>query len=388
VEASAAEKEQKAISGAGTQADIDELQALIDKLREVTGFIKEHKGTKDDPYQIASAEEFQELHSKMRTGEMTYVVLTNDIDMSGVENWIPLNDWSNQADGKNWMNWIDLNGQGHVISNLTSTSESGYDYASVFGVLCGRVRNVGFENVNINCTNTGSGVLGGYMGHDSFTDEEGNKQTSILENVWVTGTLTVSSSYCGGVIGNIGGPSIIKNCYTNLNIVSEAGITGGIVGRIRNALTLENVYAAGTMNTGGGIIGGGQNSTTPASTYTNCVVWNNTSSNFGETAENDQISGISYYNGSNFAALQQTVVGWGSPWTCDMADGSYPTFDKDLITGIQQIAISKNSVLDPAANVNIYSLDGRLVKANVSANAVKSLPKGLYIVGGRKVAVK
>ncbi len=332
VDACAAEKEQKAISGTGTKADIDELQALIDKLREVTGFIKEHKGTKDDPYQIASAEEFQELHSKMRTGEMTYVVLTNDIDMSGVENWVPLNDWSNQADGKNWMNWIDLNGQGHVISNLTSTSESGYDYASVFGVLCGRVRNVGFENVNINCTNTGSGVLGGYMGHDSFTDEEGNKQTSILENVWVTGTLTVSSSYCGGVIGNIGGPSIIKNCYTNLNIVSEAGITGGIVGRIRNALTMKNVYAAGTMNTGGGIIGGGQNATTPASTYTNCVVWNNTSSNFGETAENDQISGISYYNGSNFAALQQTVVGWGSPWTCDMADGSYPVFDKEKLT--------------------------------------------------------
>ena len=107
---------------------------------------------------------------------------------------------------------------------------------------------------------------------------------------------------------------------------------GGLVGRVRDALTMQNVYAAGSMNTGGGIIGGGQNSTTPASTYTNCVVWNNTSSNFGETAEGDQISGVSYYNGSNFAALQQTVVGWGSPWTCDMADGSYPVFDKEKLT--------------------------------------------------------
>lgn len=338
VEACAAEKEQKAISGSGTQADIDELQALIDQLREVTGIIKEHKGTKEDPFQIASAEDFVNLHSKMKTGETTYVILTKDIDMSEVENWVPLNDWSNQADGKNWMNWIDLNGMGHVISNLTSTSESGYDYASVFGVLCGNVRNVGFENVTVSCTNTGSGVLGGYMGHTNFTDEEGNKLTSTIENVWVTGTLNVSSSYCGGLIGNIGGPSIIKNCYTNLNIVSEAPVTGGIVGRVRDALTMQNVYAAGTMNTGGGIIGGGQNSSTPASTYTNCVVWNNTDKNFGIPAEGDALTGISYYDGSNFAALQQTVVGWGSPWICDMADGSYPVFDKEklAVTGEEE----------------------------------------------------
>lgn len=332
VDACAAEKEQKAISGTGTKADIDELQALIDKLREVTGYIKEHKGTKEDPLQIASAEDLQNLRSKMRTGETTYVILTNDIDMSEVENWIPLNDWSDEADGKNWMNWIDFNGQGHVISNLTSTSESGYDYASVFGVICGTVRNVGFENIAVDCTNTGSGVLGGYMGHTNFTDADGNKLTSILENVWVTGSLNVSSGYCGGLIGNIGGPSIIKNCYVNLEIASEANYVGGLVGRVRDALTMQNVYAAGSMNTGGGIIGGGQNATTPASTYTNCVVWNNTSSNFGETAEGDQISGVSYYNGSNFAALQQTVVGWGSPWTCDMADGSYPVFDKEKLT--------------------------------------------------------
>ena len=149
---------------------------------------------------------------------------------------------------------------------------------------------------------------------------------------------------------------------------------------------MENVYAAGTQNKGGGIVGGGQQAATPASTYTNCVVWNN-ASDFGTTSDNDVISGARYYDGTNFAALQEYVVSWGAPWTCDMADGSYPTFDKELLTGIQQIAARPNAVL-PINNMNIYTMDGRMVKANATQTDVKALPKGLYIIGGRKVAVK
>ena len=277
------------------------------------------------------------------------------------------------------MQWADkdFDGQGHVIRNFTSTTATGYAYASVFGVLCGNVRNVGFENVNVDCTDTGSGVLGGYMGHNNFTDENGVKMTSTIENVWVTGKLNVTTSYCGGLIGNIGGPSIIKNCYTNLEITSDATYVGGIVGRVRDALTVENVYAAGTMNKGGGIVGGGQNGSTPASTYTNCVVWNN-ATEFGTTAAGDVVSGSLFYDGTNFAALQQAVVAWGAPWTCDMAEGSYPTFNKDQLTGIQQIA--------ERPRADIYMLDGRLVKAN--AADVKSLPRGIYIINGKKVMVR
>ena len=336
--------------------------------------VEPDKGTKDNPYEIATAEEFANLRSKMHTGEMTYVKLTADIDMAGTGNWMPINDATDHVGDKNWMNWIDFDGQGHVVSNLSS---SGYEYSSVFGVFCGTVRNVGFENVDINSTDTGSGVLGGYMGHNNFTDENGVKMSSTLENVWVTGKLNVSTSYCGGLIGNIGGPSTIKNCYTNLEITSDASYVGGIVGRVRDALTVENVYAAGTMNKGGGIVGGGQNGSTPASTYTNCVVWNN-ATEFGTTAAGDVVSGSLFYDGSNFAALQQAVVAWGAPWTCDMAEGSYPTFNKDQLTGIQQIA--------ERPRADIYMLDGRLVKAN--ADDVKSLPRGIYIINGKKVMVR
>ncbi len=303
-------------------AEYDKVLAISGKPRSFDTYdLDKHAGTKDDPYPVSDANELMALQKVMHTGEMTYAILDEDIDLAG-EDWTPLN-WENNsvADGKNFMNWIDLDGRGHVISNLTS---KGHRYAGVFGVLCGNVRNVGFENVDIDCTETGSGVLGGYVGHNNFTDASGKKLTSNVENVWVTGKLHVANSYCGGMFGNVGGPTVLKNCYTNLDITSDAPLLGGLVGRVRDAFSVENVYVAGTCN-GAGVVGGGQNETTPASTYKNVVVWNNTSSNFGTTANADTKEGITYYDGTNFAALQETVVGWGREWYCDMQEGSYPT---------------------------------------------------------------
>ena len=330
--------------------------------------LAKHAGTAEDPYPLASLSDLKSIRQCMHTGEMTYFVLTEDIDMSTVKNWTPVSTAGDMADGKSWMNWIDFDGQGHVIRNF-SIGEG--DYASFFGVLCGNVRNVGFENVDVTCTVTGTGVLGGYIGHSNFTDADGNKLTSTLENVWVTGQLTGTSSYCGGLVGNVGGPTVIKNCYANLTINSTASYTGGIVGRVRDALTMQNVYAAGTISTGGGIVGGGQNAATPASTYTNCVVWNN-AQDMGVLAEGDVATGISQYDGTNFAQLQQTVVGWGKPWSCDMQEGSYPVLD--LTTGIQQIAGTESG-----KHTGIYTLTGvRVQKAQ----------KGIYIIDGHKVLVK
>ena len=51
-------------------------------------------------------------------------------------------------------------------------------------------------------------------------------------------------------------------------------------------------------------------------------------------------------------------------------------------TGIEQISVNSHN------NNAVYTLDGRLVNSNVSADAVKSLSKGLYIINGRKVLIK
>ena len=46
----------------------------------------------------------------------------------------------------------------------------------------------------------------------------------------------------------------------------------------------------------------------------------------------------------------------------------------------------------PAPRADVYTIDGRLVRTAgrdvTAAEAVKGLPKGLYIVGGRKVVVR
>lgn len=86
----------------------------------------------------------------------------------------------------------------------------------------------------------------------------------------------------------------------------------------------------------------------------------------------DKVSNISFYDGSNFAALQQVVVDWGKPWQCDMAEGSYPTFDGTLADGIQ--GVESNAVKGKIFNINGIQ--------------VEKTTKGLYIIDGKKVMVK
>ncbi len=203
------------------------------------------------------------------------------------------------------------------------------------------------------------------MGHDVYG------QVSTLHNVWATGKVEAGRSYVGGFIGSIGGPSYIKNVYANVEVSGTVDYMGGLIGRVRNQLTIQNAYVAGSITAGGGIVGGGQNENTPGAIYKNIVVWNNTDQNFGPILENvDQAENISYYDGNNFAALQGVVVAWGAPWQCDMADGSYPTFD--LTTGIQ-------GVTNTAAKGKIYNINGIQVEKTT---------KGLYIIDGKKVMVK
>lgn len=342
---------------------------------DVSRFAVDHTGTKGDPYVLATMNDLMRMRSKMRLGEVTYFVLNNDIDMASITSWEPINGNGNDYNGRGWQRWIDLDGKGHVLRNMKS---SGYGYDSFFGVLCGNVRNIGFEDVDVDCTTTGSGVLGGYLGHADYSDADGNMYTCQVENVWVTGRLKVASSYCGGFFGNVGGPAVMRNCYANVAITSGASLNGGLIGRVRGALTMENCYAAGSIEAGtwGGVVGGGQKGSTPATTYKNIVVWNNTDQNFGGTAANDKMSGILYYDGYNFHELQQAVVAWDKDlWSCTMEEGAYPVLMQDAI-GVQ--SVQGDGTVGASAG-GIYTLTGVRVQKPV---------KGLYIINGRKVMVK
>ncbi len=357
--------DEKLAAASATEQDVADLKAAIAALRAlIPASVIPYDGTKDEPLQIATAEELTKLRKQLKKGQTTYVVLTADIDMAEVTEWTPLNTAS-----EGYENYIDFDGQGHVIRNFTCTDAT-QSYNSFFGILCGDVRNVGFENATVTSTATGTGILAGYMGHETYK-KDGALVTSTLYNVWVSGKVEAGTGYVGGLIGNIGGPSYIKNVYANVEVAGGADYQGGLVGRVRDQLTILNAYAAGTVAKGGGIVGGGQKEETTAGVYQNIVVWNNTDQNFGPIREGiDATENITYFDGNNFAALQGVVVAWGAPWACDMAEGSYPTFD--MTTGIQGVTNSN-------AKGKIYNINGIQVEKTT---------KGLYIIDGKKVMVK
>ena len=271
-------------------------------------------GSKENPFVVKSAADLAGLLNQLVSGRMNYVVMEDDVDMAGVEDWTPL---FNIPDQSNGYPFIDFDGKGHVIRNLASKTEGAYDYCGLFGVLCGNVRNLGVENADVTCAG-GTGILAGYLGHSTYG------QTCYVENVWVTGKLT-ASGYCGALFGNVANESHITNCYANVEVTGSSDLTGGIIGRVRAKIEMNQVYAAGTINRGGGIIGGGQQDATPFGSYNRVAVWNNTENNFGPVREGETLTSILYYDGSNFADLQSQVVAWDPEvWACDMKPGSYP----------------------------------------------------------------
>ena len=353
--------------------DSERMTVTFNKLEENT-----EDGTSDNPFRVQSLYDLVALRQHLQPGVMGHVVLENDIDMSTIKTWVPLNTGDDKQGDKAFMNWVDFDGKNHVIYGFTSTEGS---YSSLFGVLCGAVRNVGFSAVDVTCTATGSGVLGGYVGHGNYK-VDGVLQPTTVENVWVDGKLHVASGYCGGLFGNVGGPTTIKNSYANLAITvdNENTTTGGIVGRVSSDFTMENVYAAGSI-TGtavtAGVIGNVNSKYEGNSVYRNVCVWNNAEQMFGGGKEGDTMEGILYYDGTNFSDLQKSVVAWDSQvWSCTMEEGVYPVLKNVIGTGISSVNTNVNKI---SANGTIFNLNGQ---------RVEKVRKGIYIQNGRKVLVK
>ncbi|MBQ7179767.1 MAG: hypothetical protein IJR87_00580 [Bacteroidaceae bacterium] len=326
-----------------------------------------YDGTEENPFRIETVNQFCQLIDYMHPGQLNYVVLENDLDMDGVETWIPINC---DAAVAGYQNFIHFDGQNHVIKNFHPTNTE-QNYQSIFGIMSGTVKNLGVENADVTCTTSGTGILCAWIGRTASYGE-----ASYVDHCWVTGKLN-ASGYAGALSGHTEGEAYIRNCYVNADITSTSSVTGGIIGRVRGKLQMDNVYAAGSHNHGGGIIGGGQQAATPACTYNNIVVWNNYFENFGETTVKDKMTNVSYYNNTNFAELQQAVVAWDSSiWSCGMADGEYPVL---IGTGATSLAMPKLNIAKDA----IYTLTGVKV-----AGDLNKLPKGIYIINGKKTLIK
>lgn len=205
----------------------------------------EGAGTESDPYRLSSTRDLLAMKPALVKGQMTYFKMMNDIDMSSIENWDPLNPDDPYDLG------IVFDGGGHSLKNLKSKEKH---YSSFFGVLYGKCYNVKFVDAEIvSASNSGAGIIGGYIG-------TGGKP-AIVSGVEASGIVTNAGK--GQSVGGLGGnarETTIENCTVNVTVSNPMGdgtnrtASGGIVGKtLTSADKIQNCVVRGIVETTKGI---------------------------------------------------------------------------------------------------------------------------------------
>ena len=201
-------------------------------------------GTKNDPYNIYNTADLLKMSELLVPQTKVYFRLKADIDMTGID-WVPLNFASP------YENLIDFDGNGHTISNFTSTFAN---YPSFFGVLYGSCHDVTFTNAVIESAVGGAtGIIASYCGTTNMPGE--------AHRVHVQGRVTSpggNKNGTGALFGRICGANITA-CSADMEIESGEDYVGGIFGYDTGASTVSDCWTKGHVVAGSkvGGIGGG-----------------------------------------------------------------------------------------------------------------------------------
>lgn len=360
-------------------------------------------GTAEAPYILAKKEDVQAMQDRLVSAQTTYFKLAADIDMEGT-GWWPLNHTTFGNAEETGTKYVSLDGNSHLIQNFSPSAVA--DVNAFFGTLAGEVKNVGFWNARSYEAANGNAVLAATLGNPLY---EG---TTLVQNSYFTGNVD-GNAFAGGLAANVEGSVSVSDIYANVNVTSsaEASTVGGLLGRVNGTLALSNSYAAGvvTGTEAGGIIG--SETEQASASYTNVIVWNTDVSTtftdkFCNTTDNAVKNGILYADGTNHAALCQTVAAWqawndngtignGYPilnWQVQRADyetycgfGSSATDIELPVTGQQLYA-----GFDAEEPVTVYSPSGQIIYKGAAKDFHATA--GLYVIKGtvatKKVMLK
>ena len=209
---------------------------------------------------ISTAQELEWLADAVNRGNSMRgktIVLTNNIDMSGITDWTPIGDY--------YMFQGTFDGQGHTISNLTMTtlnpsSTSGQEVMGLFGIVANAtIKNVNLNNFTISVAGTeGDDIL---FPAASFLVA----QVDYRYGVNISG-ITVANSFIdsgGGIIGECDGYATITDCFTQFTAMSQDNTNvycvGGIVQLAEKDITIKgcssSFTASGNYYLAGGIAG-------------------------------------------------------------------------------------------------------------------------------------
>ena len=208
------------------------------------------------------------------------VKLAGDIDLSDVA-WTPVGTATEMFSGV-------LDGQGNSIIGLNVTG----DYAAfvAYAAENATIKNVNFEDVNIESTKYGAAVV--CVAEGNVTLENVTVSGSVTATSYAAGLVlmnnddddaviikncennaTVTSNRAGGVAAWVTGGSVIEGCVNNGDItgaISACGITNRIAGTIKNCVNNGTIVGNGTEPSAG--IAGTQ---TAASTFEYCKNYGN-----------------------------------------------------------------------------------------------------------------
>jgi len=220
--------------------------------------ILDGEGTKENPYLINNLDDLKKFRDAVNAGvtyEGEYVLLTDDIDLSG-EVWTPIgiSNYDKTPD-KATMFAGNFDGGNHTISGLTSqgyvpsadeTGSTEYSFG-LFGYVYGsNFANVKMANVDIDCgtrkDTAGKDVAGSGIAALIGYYFPANDKVSVIENCHVLSGTVKASNNMGGLIGHmdsqISQPKVditIKNCSNAADVTTEAREAGGILGLMNSA---------------------------------------------------------------------------------------------------------------------------------------------------------
>ena len=317
------------------------------------------KGTKDDPYQIATGSQLAYFAKRVNAEEYgekyadTYFELTEDIDLGGKE-WTPVGE--TVADlimgGHEYFVFSgNFDGNGYTIKNLTigtETSPYSGDVCGLFGATSGTIEDVVLENVSINYVggNHSSGYgfrMGGALVGYSMGDIVNCTVIGLDMKAGSDGSYVALNSI-GGLVGIQDGVTTVSHSRVSGKIEesTKQGNVGGFVGTLVKGSSAKycgadvsvEVTGNGRGIAVGGFVGIGNGTTTDETLIENCYATGNIT---GAEYAGGFVGNISGLNISNCYAkgdVSKCFVGASFMGTDAASNNYYGTVKNCYATGL------------------------------------------------------
>lgn len=265
-------------------------------------------GTKDDPYQIATAEQLAKLAVDINTGTGTarageYFAVTADINLSG-KLWEPI---GRMDPGTGWyLGFYDyFDGGNHTISGMYVDTRGKTSAGGLFGCVQAHSTEATIKNLTVE----GEVHAGGAI--DQSDDPSDYSASGIL-----VGDIKTSAAVSY---------ALVENCHVSGTVVSEADSVGGMVGsasRLHISNSTANVSVSG-QGMVGGFVGYGY-----IGEYSNCTSSGDVDGTWCVGGFAGQLFGESYGSDSNYVSIDHCLAS-GNVTASDWGAGGFVGYVSD-----------------------------------------------------------